>query len=124
MLKFTITGLLFLLLAIETNLPKITLEIVIALLMGLSVRFVFNWSRNTLTFKNCIERSVYACVLCYFVVYVWRDYKIASNIIYTIAIVAIISAEIVNEGIKLIEMGFKAYAKRWINNLIAKDDRI
>lgn len=124
MLKTTLTTTLSLILVLDSNLPVVGLEPIIALVIGLSIRFTFNWSNNTITAKNCLQRFIYAVALSYLTLFVWRDWEFQSNVIYTIAGIAVISAEIVNEGTKIIEMKFKDYFKRLINNITAKDDRI
>lgn len=123
MLKTTITGVILITLVFEHT-PEMNFYTLIGLLIGLSIRFTFNWSNGTITFKNCIIRLIYAVSISYLVLSVWKDFKIDRNPVYMIAAVGILSSEIVNEGIKILELGLKGYIKNWLNKLIAKDDRI
>lgn len=127
MLKITWSTIIMLILLVQvktSGLPEVTLEIAIAFLIGLSVRLTFNFSKGALTFKDAFARVVYACCLSYLLMFAWRDFEIQKNIIYSIAGIGVVSAEIVNEAVKLMQLGLKAYMRSWLNNITAKNDSV
>lgn len=121
MLKVT-TSIVIMWFMVQGNLPQFTLPVLVGMLMGLSIRLTFNVSNNTLTFKNSILRLINAIVICYLILIIWDDYKISKNPVYAAFITGFLSMEIVNEIAKILNIGLRAYGRKWINFLLAKDD--
>lgn len=122
MLKINTFLILLLLLADGQGGPKVTQPIIYAVIMGLSARYAYDWSKNTLTIKTAIVRPIFAILLVWVIMNVYFDFDIKHNIIYAIVVSTILATEIINEGIKLGEMGLKEYMRRKVNNFLGKDD--
>lgn len=122
MLKMSITLLLFVLLLLDDSVPRFTVSIMLSIIMGLSVRIAYEWGRNTLTLKESIIRAVFAVCIGYMLMFLWQDIDIKHKIVYYTFGISLLSMEIVNELIKVLSMGIKAYLRNKINNLIAKHE--
>lgn len=124
MLKITVTALLFVLLILDESVPRFTVPIIISIVIGLTARLGYEWGKNTLTLKNAVIRILYAFCLSYLLMFLWQDLKPKYNIVYFIAGVCALSMEIINESLKVGEIGFKNWLRNKVNSLIGKNDRV
>lgn len=122
MLKVSIQAVLCLILLVQTAVPVFTLPIMLSMLCGFSISIGTDWSNNDITFKKSIIKGIYALSLSYLGLFVWQDFEIKWNIVYYTATVSCFSMFIVGELKIIFEGGFKTWARKWINNIIAKDN--
>lgn len=122
MLKTTITLLLFVILLNTDGLPRFTVTIIIGIVIGLSARFGYEWGKNTFRWKNSFIRLIYALCLSYLLMSLWVDFDIKKNIIYWIAGLCACSMEVINELLKVIEVGFKQWIRNKVNSFLGKHD--
>ena len=107
----------------DEGLPQVSLVTIIAGCIGFSFRIAYNWSRNILSLKNLIIRLVFAIGLCFLLLIAWQDYNIQHNVVYWIAGFCSMSLEVVNEAVKVMELGIRGYGKKLINYLTARNEQ-
>lgn len=120
MLKNDIWSVLFLILATDT-LPNMELPLVVALLIGFSIRISFNWGKNILTWKDALMRLTYAFGIFYLMVLTGFKYEQTVYPVVSTAILGFMSMEIINQAEVLILNGIKNYLRNIIDNLKAKE---
>ena len=116
--------LFLLLLLMDDSVPRFTVPIVIGLIIGLTARLAHEWDKDTLTWKKALTRILYAFCLTYCLMFIWQDFSITHNILYSVIISSALSMEIVNESLKIGELGFKAWIRNKVNSFLGKNDGI
>jgi len=124
MLKTYAPAILLIPLLLDDSLPGFTLPIMLTMFLGFSVRLGLNWKDNTITFKDSIIRIVCGISFTYIAMFVWKDFEVKHNIIYTVFAISFVSLELAVQGSNLIQMGIRGWAQKWINYLLAKNDSI
>lgn len=121
MVKVKYPFFLFVMLLPSGEAPNFTFPVLLSMAFGFSIRVGLDWNNSRITVKRTITQLIYSISLCYMSLFIWQDYEIKYNIVYTTFTISLFSITIVSEADKAFEVGFKAYLLKWLRNITAKE---
>lgn len=102
--------------------PALFLWYSLAVLLAFILRLGIEYNKNTLTWRNAFIQTIYTISYCYFAILVWNSYlNYGKGFEVYLFLNSLFAVFIVGQLEVMFQMGFKAWAKKWIKSVIASE---